>query len=79
MSENMILVVDDDESIRDIFEIAFSKSGYSVRCAESAEKALEILKDNKFQVMFLDINLPGMNGVELCRNCLLYTSPSPRD
>ncbi len=67
MSEKKILVVDDEEVIRDILEQAFSKAGYTVRSAESGEKALEILKDEKIQVMFLDLNMPEMNGVELCR------------
>ena len=67
MSEKKILVVDDEEVIRSTFELAFSKKGYTVRCAERAEEALEILKDEKILVMFLDLNMPGMNGVELCR------------
>ena len=67
MSEKKILVVDDEEVIRSTFELAFSKKGYTVRCAKSAEEALEILKDEKILVMFLDLNMPGMNGVELCR------------
>lgn len=67
MNEKKILVVDDEDIIRDLFELAFSKKGYTVRCAESAEEALEILKDEKILVMFLDLNMPGMNGVELCR------------
>ena len=67
MSEKKVLVVDDEENIRYIFEQAFSRTGYMVRLAESAEEALEILKDDKIQVMFLDLNLPGMDGVELCK------------
>ncbi len=67
MREKKILVVDDEDVIRDLFEKAFSKVGYSVRSAKSGEKALEILKDEKIQIMFLDLKLPGMNGVELCR------------
>ena len=39
----------------------------SVVSADSAETALEILKKEHIQVMFLDLNLPEMNGVELCR------------
>lgn len=65
--EKKIFIVDDEETIRNMLEKAFSKTGYSVRCAESAEEALDILKEEKFQVMFLDLKLPGMNGVELCR------------
>lgn len=67
MSEKKILVVDDEEMIRDIFEQAFTIAGYSVRLAKSAEEALEVLKDDKIQVMFLDLNLPGLNGVALCK------------
>ena len=67
MSEKKIFIVDDDEFILDSFEIAFRKVGYIVRSAASAEKALEILNQENINVMFLDLNLPGMNGVELCR------------
>ncbi len=64
---NKILIVDDEEAIREMLELAFTKAGYAVRCAEDAEKALEVLKQEPFQVMFLDLKLPGMNGVDLCR------------
>ncbi len=67
MSEKKILVVDDEVHIRDMLEQAFSKAGYTVRLAESAEETLDILKDDKIQVMFLDLKLPGMNGLKLCR------------
>jgi DNA-binding response OmpR family regulator len=67
MSENRILVVDDEQQIREMYAIAFSRSGYSVQTAESAEEALEIMAKTPFQVLFLDLNLPGMNGIELCR------------
>ncbi len=67
MADNQILVVDDEESIRDLLSETFSREGYQVRSAESAEAALEMLKEDKIHVMFLDLNLPGMNGVELCR------------
>jgi CheY-like chemotaxis protein len=67
MTERKILVVDDEETIRDMLEMAFSRFGYTVRLAENGERALEILKKEKIQVMFLDINMPGMDGLELCR------------
>ena len=62
-----ILIVDDEKAIRDMFEMMFTKAGYDVRSAESAEAALELLEDENIYVMFLDLNMPGMNGVELCR------------
>ncbi|MCG8685150.1 MAG: response regulator [Desulfobacterales bacterium] len=68
MSEKTILVVDDEISILNMFELAFTQKGYDVKTAASAEEALEILKTQKIHVMFLDLNLPEMNGIDLCRN-----------
>ncbi len=62
-----ILIVDDEQKIRDLFRETFSKAGYEVQTAETAESALEIIKKKPFFILFLDLNLPGMNGVELCR------------
>jgi len=64
--ENKILVVDDEEAIRELLERAFTKAGYTVCCAGSGEGALEVLKQEDIQVMFLDLKLPELNGVELC-------------
>jgi CheY-like chemotaxis protein len=67
MNENRMLVVDDEKQIRDMYSQAFARAGYEVTTAESAEEALEIIKKEPYWVLFLDLNLPGMNGVELCR------------
>lgn len=65
--EKKVLVVEDDASVREGLEKGFAKKGYAVLSAESAEQALEILKQEDIRVMFLDIKLPGMNGVDLCK------------
>jgi len=62
-----ILVVDDEKSIRDLMSEAFRGAGYDVLSAASGEEALEVVRRHHVQVMFLDLKLPGMNGVELCR------------
>jgi len=67
VSAKKILVVDDEPEIRNILDQALTRSGYAVRSVESAEAALDILKQDKIKVIFLDLNLPGMNGVELGR------------
>ncbi|MCG8634180.1 MAG: response regulator [Desulfobacterales bacterium] len=67
MSEKTILIVDDETTILSMFELAFTKQGYHVKTAASAEEALEILKTEEIHVMFLDLNLPAMNGIDLCR------------
>jgi len=65
--DRKILVVDDEKDILDGFEQAFRNADYTVHCAESAEEALEVLNRVNSQVMFLDLKLPKMDGVELCR------------
>jgi len=67
MIDRRLLIVDDDEMITDMFRKGFTKAGYTVRRAASAEEALAILEKEKYSVMFLDLKLPAMDGVELCR------------
>ena len=67
MNEKKILVVEDESGIRKLYQQAFKKAGYLVEEAESAERALEVIFNKNFDVMILDLNLPMMNGMELCR------------
>jgi CheY-like chemotaxis protein len=67
MEDKKILIVDDEEPIRKLFTTALTQKGYRVFTAESGEKALELLKNEPIPVMFLDLNLPGINGVDLCK------------
>jgi len=62
-----ILVVDDEASVRDLFQSFFIEEGYDVFLAEGAQDALVILKLNDIDVIFIDLKLFGMNGIELCR------------
>ena len=76
--ERKILAVDDEKQIRDLYSLTFSKAGYRVQTAKSAEEALEIIEKERFWVMFLDLSLPGMNGVDLCRQiCNDYSMTIP--
>lgn len=67
MAQKKILIVDDEPEILDCFEQVFSYLGYRAVKAESAERALEILSETPIPVIFLDLNLPQMNGIDLCR------------
>ena len=67
MNKKKILIVDDQIEILNVFKKAFEKKGYTVHTAETSEGALEILKVENLKVMFLDLNLPGINGLDLCR------------
>jgi CheY-like chemotaxis protein len=62
-----ILVVDDERSIRELFQSAFSEAGYEVYLAEKGDEALQILQQNDIDLIFLDLRLFGMNGIDLCR------------
>ena len=67
MLAKKILIVDDEKAIISLLKQVFSRAGYDVRSAESAENALGILENENIYVMFFDLNLPQMNGVELCK------------
>jgi two-component system, OmpR family, KDP operon response regulator KdpE len=68
MSKGRILVVDDDPQIRRVMRVTLIAQGFEVRDARSAEQAFEILEREKFDLVLLDINLPGVNGLEVCRS-----------
>ena len=67
MNKRKILVVDDEKQILSLYGEVFRLAGFEVHSAETAEDAYELFKKEKFWVLFLDLNLPGMNGVELCK------------
>ena len=62
-----ILIVDDEASARELFSDVFGKEGYEVIAAEDGNRALDILKQDNIDVIFLDLKLFGMNGIDLCR------------
>jgi len=66
-TERKLMIVDDEDSIRELLSKYFSDAGFLVRTAPNGEEALNISKDDNIQVYYLDLLLPKMNGVELCR------------
>jgi len=60
-----ILVVDDEPSVRHSLCGWFQKDGYAVQEAENATRALDLLREHAFDVILLDIKMPGMDGMEL--------------
>lgn len=65
--ERKLLIVDDERAIRELFQSALTEAGYEVYLAEEGEGALEILRRQEVNLIFLDLKLFGMNGIELCR------------
>jgi two-component system KDP operon response regulator KdpE len=62
-----ILVVDDEPQIRRVLRATLAAKGYEVVDARSGEEALEALRDSRFNLVLLDINMPGIGGLETCR------------
>ena len=60
-----VLIVEDDENIRSLFERAFSSGGYAVRTASRGLEALRLLGEETPDLIVLDLVLPGLNGIEL--------------
>jgi DNA-binding NtrC family response regulator len=71
-----ILIVDDEESVRDSLYNWFIEDGYRVECAENAKKALVILESGDFDIILADIKMPGMDGLEMLRRIKLLKTDS---
>ncbi len=72
-----ILFVDDEESILDIAREYFLQKGYEVRTAHNGLEALQILKGEKVDCCFTDINMPEMDGLELAENIRIHDNTIP--
>jgi two-component system response regulator RegX3 len=66
MSEK-ILVVDDEPAIVDAVTYALRASGFEVDTSGDGESALEAAQSNRYDVLVLDVRLPGLSGIEICR------------
>ncbi|KOX19699.1 transcriptional regulator [Saccharothrix sp. NRRL B-16348] len=62
-----VLLVEDDEHIRQALGLALDDEGFTVTDAVSGEDALDLLKTTTFDVVLLDLMLPGVDGLEVCR------------
>ncbi len=67
MEQIAILVVDDEKEIADLVEIYLVSDGYKVFKANNAKEGLEILEKEEIHLVLLDIMMPGMDGLEMCR------------
>ena len=64
-SQNTILIVDDEDRLRLSLSLILQKENYRVETAANAEDALGYLKSQEYDLMFLDLSLPGMSGIDL--------------
>jgi len=67
MSQGKILIVDDDPQIRRVMRTTLVVQGYEVADARSGEEAIEKFREGKYDLILLDLNMPGMDGIAACR------------
>ena len=67
MSAGRILVVDDDPQIRRVMRVTLTGQGYEVDDAKNGEHALEKVREQRFDLVMLDMNMPGIGGLETCQ------------
>ncbi len=63
-----IIIVDDDDDIRDILEDTFSRLGYQVSVVENGLKLIALLRTEKIDAVLLDINMPWLSGLQICKS-----------
>jgi len=76
MAKELILVVDDEEDIRELVALNLDREGYQVLACDTGECALELSRAKKPDLIVLDLMLPGVDGLEVCRR--LKTDPDTR-
>jgi two-component system KDP operon response regulator KdpE len=67
MSLGRVLVVDDEPQIRRVLRSTLAARGYEVQDVPTGEEALESLRHSRFDLVLLDVNMPGMGGLHACR------------
>lgn len=68
MADAHVIVVEDDEDIQQLIEYNLLKAGYSVHCTASGEEGLDMARAEKPDLVLLDLMLPGMDGIAVCRS-----------
>jgi CheY-like chemotaxis protein len=87
---NNVLVVDDEASLVELCRIILENAGYTVRGAINGRDALQSIQDEMPDVVLLDVMMPGMDGIEVCRQIrnrfdignpciLMYTADSRKE
>ena len=76
MTGESILVVEDEEDILDLISYNLKQAGFLIVAVESGEEALEVASEENFSLVLLDLMLPGIDGLEVCR--LLRAKPETK-
>ncbi len=72
-----ILVIDDDEEIRDLLEMILMADGHKVTLAEDGEQGMERYRKNKFDLIITDIIMPNKDGIDVIADMINTENPIP--
>src|SRR6266850_5750129 len=67
LQQSSVLVVDDESALRKALRTSLTASGFAVEEARNGEEALGTVQRHLFDLVLLDINMPGINGIDACR------------
>jgi two-component system alkaline phosphatase synthesis response regulator PhoP len=67
MPKARILIIEDDEDIQELIRYNLAREGYQVKAAATGESGLELARSEKTDLIILDLMLPGVDGLEVCR------------
>lgn len=76
-TQKKILLVEDEDFIRELYGRQLTKAGFAVKTAADGQSGLNTLKTEAFDLLLLDIMLPGMNGLQLLREFKTQNPTSP--
>src|SRR5688572_31654799 len=76
MTHADVLVVDDDDAIRDFLRVLLTREGWTVDDAPDGASALEKVERHDFGVVLLDVHLPGVGGLDVLARCVEKHTPS---
>jgi two-component system, OmpR family, KDP operon response regulator KdpE len=67
LQQNRVLIVDDEASLRKTLRTSLAASGFAVEEARNGEEALATIQGHPFDLVLLDVNMPGIGGIDACR------------
>jgi two-component system KDP operon response regulator KdpE len=77
LSEGRILIVDDELQIRRVLKTTLASYGYEVSAAINGDEALGLVRSSDYDLVLLDVNMPGRSGLETCREiCAIASHPA---
>ncbi len=77
MEQERILIVEDEHKIADTLKLGLTENGYYVEAAYDGIAGQKLFNENQYDLILLDINLPGINGYKLCKDFRLANSRIP--